>query len=204
MQKTLHEGLQASDQMRTAQTMQAVRMVTMSHRLGEINGLLLQRELRAETQIYDLSNQMNSVLNAIKMLRRIKMELRQGPEGGTKTVKASSSSSTSAGLNASKPIAEETKVKDPMLSVSDAERKPARMQLRGPHDSSSTLLSTKNTAMVDTRDQGMDHITIILDSTVADQSSTKATLGSQINDAMFKLTQANDVLWTMFFVFDCR
>ena len=42
----------------------------MGHRLGEMNDMLPQRELRVETQIYDLSNQMNSVLHAIDVLRR--------------------------------------------------------------------------------------------------------------------------------------
>ena len=35
-----------------------------------MNDLLLQPELRVETQIYDSSNQMNSVLHAIDVLRR--------------------------------------------------------------------------------------------------------------------------------------
>ena len=70
VRQSVQQGLQISDQLRTTQNQQGVRVEAMGHRLGEINDLLLQRELRVETQIYDLSNQMNSVLHAIDVLRR--------------------------------------------------------------------------------------------------------------------------------------
>ena len=59
--QSVQEGLQLSDNLRTSQSQQNARVEAMGHRLGEMNDLLLQRELRVETQIYDLSNQMKSV-----------------------------------------------------------------------------------------------------------------------------------------------
>ena len=57
VQKSVQEGLQASDQLRTAQNLQTIRFEAMGHRLGGVNDLLLQRELRMATKIYDLSNE---------------------------------------------------------------------------------------------------------------------------------------------------
>ena len=62
----------------------------------------------------------------------------------------------------------------------EAERKPARVQMKGPNDSSSVLPT-----IVDTRDQGVDPITFTLHSTTAELSSTKATLGSQTEDTVY-------------------
>ena len=70
MQMTMREGLQVSDQLRTAQNVQSARVDTLGHRIGEMNDLLMARELRVETQINDLSNQMHTVLNAIDTMRR--------------------------------------------------------------------------------------------------------------------------------------
>ena len=84
VQKSVQEGLQASDQVRTAQNFQSVRVEAMGHRLGEMSDLLLQRESRMETQIYDLNNQMNAVLNAIDVLRRGRVEPLPNVECGVK------------------------------------------------------------------------------------------------------------------------
>ena len=70
VRQCVQQELQISDQLRTAQSQQNVRVEAIRNRLGGMNDLLLQRELRVETQIYDLSNRMNSVLHAINVLRR--------------------------------------------------------------------------------------------------------------------------------------
>ena len=82
----------------------------MGHRLSEMNGLLLQREPRVETQIFDLSNQMNSVLNASDVLRRERSLPRSSGEraqAGSSCVNSSSitiylDSSTEADLSRAK------------------------------------------------------------------------------------------------------
>ena len=81
VRQSVQEGLQISDQLRTAQSQQNVRVEAMGHRLGEMNDLLLERKVRVETQIYDLSNQMNSVLHAINVLRREQSLPRSSGEG---------------------------------------------------------------------------------------------------------------------------
>ena len=67
----------------------------------------------------------------------------------------------------------------------DTERKPARVQMRGPHDSADS--SKPSAALGTTRYQGVDPMsTIYLDSsTEVDLSSTKATLGSQTDGAAY-------------------
>ena len=60
MQTTMREGLQVSDQLRTAQNVQSARVDALGHRMGEMNDMLMARELRVETQINDLSNQMHT------------------------------------------------------------------------------------------------------------------------------------------------
>ena len=70
MQMTMREGLQISDQLRTAQNVQSAGVDTLGHRMGEMNDLLMARELHVETQINDLSNQKHTVLNAINTMRR--------------------------------------------------------------------------------------------------------------------------------------
>ena len=70
MQTTMREGLQVSDQLRTAQNVHNARVDALGHRMGEMNDMLTARELRVETQINDLSNQMHTVLNAINVMRR--------------------------------------------------------------------------------------------------------------------------------------
>ena len=81
----------------------------------------------------------------------------------------------------------ETRVKDPVLIMSETERKPARVQMRGPHDSYSTSLLTPSAAKSATRDQGVDPMsTIYLDSsTEVDLASTRVTLGSQTEGAAY-------------------
>ena len=93
------ERLQVNDQLRTAQDQPNVRVEAMGHSLGEMNDLLFQRELRVETQIYDLSNQMSSVLNAVDALRREKLF----PRSGVGVPAESSSASTSVKPNLVKP-----------------------------------------------------------------------------------------------------
>ena len=60
MQTTMREGLQVSDQLRTAQNVQNARVDALCHRMGEMKDMLIARELRVETQINDLSNQMHT------------------------------------------------------------------------------------------------------------------------------------------------
>ena len=150
----------------------------MSHRLGEMNDLLLQRELLVETKIYNLGNPMNSVLNAIDALRRET----SFPRAGEGVPVVSSSASTLVKPNLVKPNpastvkpnlawwmkpgtfrpAAEVRIKDPVLAMPDTECKPARVQMKGPHDSSSAVQST--VIVASTRDQCVDPITISLDS----------------------------------------
>ena len=201
MQMTMREGLQVSDQLRTAQIVQSARVDALGHRMGEMNDLLMARELRVETQINDLSNQMHTVLNAINTMRRDRY-LPRPPSAGegmpaespTKVPKqphpnrAMKPELTSAlKPSTSKPIVPETRVKYPVLIMPDTERKPARVQMRGPHDSYSTGLLTPSAARSTTRDQGVEPIsTIYLDSsTEVDFASTKVTLGSQIEGAAY-------------------
>ena len=163
--------------------------------MGEMNDLLMARELRVETQINDLSNQMHTVLNAINTMRR-ERSLPRPPSAGEGMPAGSSTKApeqphpsraikpelTSAlKPSTSKPTVPETRVKDPVLIMSDTERKPARVQIRGPHDSYSTSLLTPSAAKSATRDQGVDPMsTIYIDSsTEVDLASTKVTLGSQ-------------------------
>ena len=149
MQMTMREGLQVSDQLRTAQNLQSARVDTLGHRMGEMNDLLMARELRVETQINDLSNQMHTVLNAINTMRRERSLPR--PPGAGEGMPAGSSTKaleephpsraikpeliSALKPSASKPTVPETRVKDPVLIMSDTEHKPARVQMRGPHDS---------------------------------------------------------------------
>ena len=64
-------------QLSTAQNVQNARVDALGHRMGEMNDMLMARELRVETQINDLSNQMHTVLNAINIMRREKSLPRQ-------------------------------------------------------------------------------------------------------------------------------
>ena len=82
MQMTMREGLQVSDHLRTAQNVQNARVDTIGHRMGEMNDMLMARELRVETQINDLSNQMHTVLNAIDVMRRERSLPRQPSASG--------------------------------------------------------------------------------------------------------------------------
>ena len=201
MQMTMREGLQVSDQLRTAQKVQSARVDTLGHRMGEMNDLLMARELRVETQINDLSNQMHTVLNAINTMRRERFLPRppgagEGMPAGSFT-KAPEQPHPSRAIkpeltsalkpSASKPTVPETRVKDPVLIMSETERKPARVQMRGPHDFYSTSLLTPSAANSATRDQGVDPMsTIYLDSsTEVDLASTKVTLGSHTEGAAY-------------------
>ena len=201
MQMTMRERLQVSDQLRTAQNVQSARVDALGHRMGEMNDLLMARELRVETQIIDLSNQMHTVLKAINTMRR-ERSLPRPPSAGegmpagspTKVPKqphpnrAMKPELTSAlKPSTSKPIVPETRVKNPVLIMPDTERKPARVQMRGLHDSYSTGPLSPSAARSTTRDQGVDPIsTIYLDSsTEVDFASTKVTLGSQTEGAAY-------------------
>ena len=181
--------------------MQSARVDALGHRMGEMNDLLKARELRVETLINDLSNQMHTVLNAINTMRRERSlprppSAREGMPAGSST-KAPEQPHPSRAIkpeltsalkpSTSKPTVPETRVKDPVLIMSDTERKPARVQMRGPHDSYSTGPLTPSAARSATRDQGVDPMsTIYLDSsTEVDLASTKVTLGSQTERAAY-------------------
>ena len=192
---TMREGLQVSDQLHTAQNVQSARVDTLGYRMGEMNDLLMARELRVETQINDLSNQMHTVFDAINTMRR-ERSLPRPPSAGegmpagsstkaseqphpSRTIKPELTSALKP--STSKPTVPKTRVKDPVLLMSNMERKPAQVQMRGPHDSYSTSLLTPSATKSATRDQGVDPMsTIYLDSsTEVDLASTKVTLGSQ-------------------------
>ena len=214
--KSVREELQVSDQLRTAQNVQTVRVDAMGHRLGELNDWLLQRELRMETQFYDLSNQMNAMPNATDVLRSLQAEQLQAPTVGVKAgpvnaVPAPASSAPASSLKPStyKLVVGETTVVNPILlpingpvlPESDVERKPAQVQVKGRHDPSSALLSTKTTLMTNTHDQGVDLIT--LHSTEIDLFINKSILGCQTDHAVFCVS-ADYVVRTQFTVFHCR
>ena len=204
MQTTMREWLQVSDQLRTAQNVQNARVDALGHRMGGINDMLMARELRVETQINDLSNQMHTVLNAINIMRREKSLPRQ-PSVGEGVQSGSSARAPEqphpnraikpeqvSALNpsTSRSAASETRSKggaagNLVLTMPDTERKPARVQMRGPHDSADS--SRPAAALGTTRDQGVDPMsTIYLDSsTEVDLSSTKATQGSQTEGAAY-------------------
>ena len=199
MQTTMREGLQVSDQLRTAQNVQNARVDTLGHRMGETNDMLMARELRVETQINDLSNQMHTVLNAIDVMRR-ERSLPQQPSasGGVRNggpVRTSEPTCPSQVVKSELPSALKPSTSRPavpaprkdegvpgnlVIATPEAERKPARVQMRGHHDSAES--SMPSAAQSTTRDQGVDPMsTIYLDSSV----DTKATLGSQTEGATF-------------------
>ena len=206
MQTTMREGLQVSDQLRTAQNVQKARVDALGHRMGEMNDMLMARELRVEIQINDLSNQMHTVLNAINIMRREMSLPRQTSVGeGVQTGSSARAPEQphpnraikSELVSALKPSTYRSAVHEArsngggggaagnlVLTMTDTERKPARVQMRGPHDSDSSMPSA---ALGTTRDQGVDPMsTIYLDSSVeVDLSSTKATLGSQTDRAAY-------------------
>ena len=181
--------------MRTAQNVQNARVDALGHRMGEMNDMLMARELRVETQINDLSNQMHTVLNAINIMRRERSLPRQPSVGeGVQTGSSARAPEQphpnraikSELVSALKPITSrsavpETRSKDLVLTMPDTERKPTRVQMRGPHDSYSADSSMPSAALGTTRDQGVDPMsTIYLDSSIeVDLSSTKVTLGYQ-------------------------
>ena len=201
MQMTMREGLQVSDQLRTAKNVQSARVDALGHRMGEMNDLLMARELRVETQINDLSNQMHTVLNAINTMRR-ERSLPRPPSAGEGMPAGSSTKApepphlsraikpelTSAlKPSTSKPTVPETRVKDSVLIKPDTGRKSARVQMRRPHDSYLTSLLIPSAARSATRDQGVDPMsTIYLESsTEVDLASTKVTLASQTEGAAY-------------------
>ena len=199
MQTTMREGLQVSDQLRTAQNVQNARVDTLGHRMGEMNDMLMARELRVETQINDLSNQMHTVLNAIDVMRRERSLPRQpSASGGVRNggpVPISEPTYPSQVVKSELPSALKPSTSKPavpaprkdegiagnlVIATPEAERKPARVQMRGHHDSAES--SMPSAAQSTTRDQGVDPMsTIYLDSSV----DTKATLGSQTEGATF-------------------
>ena len=201
MQTTMREGLQVSDQLRTAQNVQSARVDALGHRMGEMNDMLMARELRVETQINDLSNQMHTVLNAIIIMRRERSLPRQPSVGeGVQTgssARAPEQSHPNRAIKSelvsalkpstSRSAVPETRSKDLVLTMPDTERKPTRVQMRGPHDSYSADSPMPSAALGTTRDQGVDPMsTIYLDSSIeVDLSSTKATLGSQTDGAAY-------------------
>ena len=220
MQTTMREGLQVSDQLRTAQNVQTARVDTLGHRIGEMNDTLMSRELRVETQINDLSNQMHTVLNAIEVMRRERSLPRQSSaSGGVRsggTVRVSEPTCPSQVVKSELPSALKPSTSRPAVPVTrkdegvagnlvmatpEAERKPARVQMRGHHDSAESSMPSATQST--TRDQGLDPMsTIYLDSSVeVDPSSTKATLGSQTEGAMFatapvSMSGPDSLYWT--------
>ena len=206
MQTTMREGLQVSDQLRTAQNVQNARVDTLGHRIGEMNDTLMARELRVETQINDLSNQMHTVLNAIDVMRRERSLPRQpSASGGVRNggpVRISEPTCTSQVVKSELPSALKPSTSRPavpaprkdegvagnlVIATPEAERKPARVQMRGHHDSAES--SMPSAIQSTTRDQGVDPMsTIYLDSSVeVDLSNTKATLGSQTREQRLQL-----------------
>ena len=220
MQTTMREGLQVSDQLRTAQNVQNARVDTLGHQLGEMNDTLMARELRVETQINDLSNQMHTVLNAIDVMRRERSLPRQpSASGGVRSggpVRISEPTCPSQVVKSELPSALKPSTSRPavpaprkdegvagnlVIATPEAERKPARVQMRGHHDSAES--SMPSAIQSTTRDQGVDPMsTIYLDSSVeVDLSNTKATVGSQIEGATFatapiSMSGPDSLYWT--------
>ena len=220
MQTTMREGLQVSDQLRTAQNVQTARVDTLGHRIGEMNDTLMSRDLRVETQINDLSNQMHTVLNAIEVMRSERSLPRQSSaSGGVRsggTVRVSEPTCPSQVVKSELPSALKPSTSRPavpaprkeegvagnlVMAMPEAERKPARVQMRGHHDSAESSMPSATQST--TRDQGVDPMsTIYLDSSVeVDPSSTKATLGSQTEGAMFatapvSMSGPDSLYWT--------
>ena len=190
MQTTMREGLQVSDQLRTAQNVQNARVDTLGHRIGEMNDMLMARELRVETQINDLSNQMHTVLNAIDVMRRERSLPRQpSASGGVRNggpVRISEPTCPSQVVKSvPAPRKDEGVAGNLVIATPEADCKPARVQMRGHHDSAES--SMPSAIQSTTRDQGVDPMsTIYLESSVeVDLSNTKATLGSQTEGATF-------------------
>ena len=220
MQTTMREGLQVSDQLRTAQNVQNARVDTLGHRIGEMNDTLMSRELRVETQINDLSNQMHTVLNAIDVMRRERSLPRQpSTSGGVRNggpVRISEPTCPSQVVKSELPSALKPSTSRPavpaprkdegvagnlVMATPEAERKPARVQMRGHHDSAESSMPSATQST--TRDQGVDPMsTIYLDSSVeVDLSNTKATLGSQTEGATFatapiSMSGPDSLYWT--------
>ena len=220
MQTTMREGLQVSDQLRTAQNVQNARVDTLGHRIGEMNDTLMSRELRVETQIKDLSNQMHTVLNAIDVMRRERSLPRQpSTSGGVRNggpVRISEPTCLSQVVkselpSALKPCTSRPAVPAPrkdegvagnlVMATPEAERKPARVQMRGHHDSAESSMPSATQST--TRDQGVDPMsTIYLHSSVeVDLSNTKATLGSQtegatVATAPISMSGPHSLYWT--------
>ena len=218
MQTTMREGLQVSDQLRTAQNVQNARVDTLGHRIGEMNDTLMSRELRVEMQINDLSNQMHTVLNAIDVMRRERSLPRQSSaSGGVRnggTVRVSEPTCPSQVVKSELPSALKPSTSRPavpaprkdegaagnlVMATPEAERKPARVQMRGHHDSAESSMPSATQST--TRNQGVDPMsTIYLDSSV-DLSNTKATLGSQTEGATFatapiSMSGPDSLYWT--------
>ena len=206
MQTTMRDGLQVSDQLRTAENVQNARVDTLGHRMGEMNDMLMARELRVETQINGLSNQMHTVINAIDVMRREKSLPRQpSVSGGVRKggpVRVSEPTYPSQVVkpelpsvlkpSTSRPAMPATRkesgaAENLVLATPDAECKPARVQMRGHHDSAESSMPSAAQGTTTSRDQGVDPMsTIYLDSSVeVDLSNTKATLGSQTEGATF-------------------
>ena len=201
MQTTMREGLQVSDQLHTAQNVENARVDALGHRMDEMNDMLMARELRVETQINDLSNQMHTVLNAINIMRRERPLPRQpsvveGVQTGSSARAPEQPHPNRAIMSelvcalkpsTSRSAVPETRSKDLVLTKPDTERKPTRVQMRGPHDSYSADSSMLSAALGTTRNQGVDPMsTIHLDSFIeVDLSSTNATLGSQTDRAAY-------------------
>ena len=169
-----------------------------------MNDMLMARELRVETQINNLSNQMHTVLNAIDVMRRERSLPRQPSANGSVRnggpVRISEPTYPSQVVKPELPSAVKPSTSRPavpaprkdegaagnlVIATPDAKRKPARVQMRGHHDSAES--SMPSAAQSTTRDQGVDPMsTIYLDSSVeVDLSNTKATLGSQTEVATF-------------------
>ena len=198
----MREGLQISDQLRTARNVQNARVDALGHRMGEMNDRLMARELRVETQINDFGpnahrTQCHQHHEAREVTPR-QPSLGEGVQGGS-SARATEPPHPSRAIkpelvSALKPSTSRSATSETqsngaagnlVLTMPDTERKPARVQMRGPHDSADS--SRPSTALGTTRDQGVDPMsTIYLDSsTEVDLSSTKATLGSQTEGAAY-------------------
>ena len=185
-----------------------------------MNDTLMSRELRVETQINDLSNQMHTVLNAIDVMRRERSLPRQpSTSGGVRNggpVRISEPTCPSQVVKSELPSALKPSTSRPavpaprkdegvagnlVLATPEAERKPARVQMRGHHDSAESSMPSATQST--TRDQGVDPMsTIYLDSSVeVDLSNTKATLGSKTEGATFatapiSMSGPDSLYWT--------
>ena len=188
MQTTMCEGLQVSDQLRTAQNVQNARVDTLGHRMGEMNDKLMAREFAYGTQRYR-RHEAREVTPAAAQCKWRCAEWRPSPCLGTNIPEPRSEIGTTERVEAQHFQAggacDPKRWRSSRKFGASHARRGAQACTRA--DERTPRLGRIINALRSTRDQGVDPMSIIyLDSSVeADLSSTKATLGSQTEGTAF-------------------